>query len=287
MPRRQNRGFGDFPIPARGEARVLAEVKGSYGSKGAGMRRRGYRKGAAGGPKSLWAQANLENVNWINNTEEGNASGLLNGSGTQAIQRVMTINPGSLDADGTGDSDVERQAYVKRIIFKASMHAVLANLRVNGSSEVALNTIRDDIPGPGGLMGDDSGYTGYLLAGGINDSVSYWGPSAWEGIPITWWLIYETWKEAQDDISNYFDGFAKETYIKNRRVFAQGMLAPALTRPVMFSLDKRFPGRGVQLNNGDRDTWQISLLMQVAGGSGQEDRVGFQVGERRVMYYRP
>jgi len=255
------------------------------------MRRR-FKKGASGGPKALWSQIPLNNVNWVTNqTATPPAGSLLSGASPGPVFRFWSITPENVLPPGQPSgarSDEENMAFVKRVISKVSMHAVLANLRVNGDAELAENTIRDDIPGPGGIGLDSEGYTGYLLAGGIKDSVLRWSPSAWEGIPVNWWLMYETWEQFNTALDSTFLPQDAVSYQKNRRVFAQGMVAPALTRPVMFSLDKRLPGRGVQLTPGDRDTWAITLAMQVVGGDASvRDRVGFFAGETRVMYYRP
>jgi len=98
-----------------------------------------------------------------------------------------------------------------------------------------------------------------------------------------WWAwVYETLVETNQPSTFRFLNAA--FYQKNRRVFRQGMFI-ATPEQRLFNFDLKFP-RGLPVEQGERETYQVSLLMAgnfTASGGANIDSVRM-MGWGKVQY---
>lgn len=291
-------------IPARGEAEVGMKLKGSYGGK---MRSRGFRRRKAwtnSNPQVLWSNALTEletggsdGLRWMNYVMKyGN---LVTPSHFVAT-RVMKINPNvpalALGNEPDADDD-QHQLNVHRVIFDATIYPAVTSLRINGNLLTATETQRDDIPMYPGQLGSNTGLNGYLLNGTLADGSTGFGSQSWfEGQPLNWALMYEEYPQSVDALDasvasnadNAFDPTGSFEWTKNKRIFRQGHLVTSVHQPARLKIDKRFPGRGLQLTYGDRQIYQLTLaIWGFRSGTTIPTAFNLAIGEMRFQYKRP
>lgn len=284
MPFRK-RGWDDV-IPAKGEARVLAELKGSYGSKGRSMR--SYRKGGrrfsrrynSSNPAAEWQEMILGNANW--EMYKPNMWKPLNGStaATTAV-RILSIN-----ADTVAALEQNPDCTLKRIDIEMAWMAMLGMRRANGTLGEYDSGTRDDIP-PFGTSDPTTGFSGPLLSGDVRSNTLVGGTSWAEGLPFQLALIYETEQEANGSL----EAVLEEPWVvqnqRTKRFFWQKLYCPTIYRPAMVTIDKTFPGRGVALRKGQREIYQVSLIAWAYSDMGTTVEPGwtFAVGKARALYF--
>lgn len=258
--------------------------------------RRNFRRRGLSKDKTFWSTLDVENVN--HNYQHVN---ILGGPGTGAGQpdidqpaRLLKWNPFTpnvVRSVGVDNEDAQEKAFLKRLIIKIPVLAQVQYMVAAGDQGPAFETTRDDIPftGTGGLSAEPT-VSGYLLNGGIGNNQTFGSMSWAEGIPLNWALIYETFQESQVELyqTDYLPA-TPDNSLQNRREFMRGVTVPTVYKPGSITIDKTFPGRGVMLANGDRQTFQVSLAVWMPTsnyGTGQTPSVGVYFAQARAKYGR-
>jgi len=281
MPKYGNRWVEKL-IPARGEAEVMARVKGSYGGKmqSRGYRRRGYRKNSTKNPEAQYAKGGYGNVNWA----DGRPNLLWNQTVSDGhIERFLSFNANAVDSNAQ-----QPQVFLRRINLEMAVLADIAQVYIAGDRNEFTANERAQIPGVGITETGDA-LTGQLLGGDRANGTLLGGISWAEGVPVTFFMIYETLDEANLPLADVFDGnsIMNEDSQRNKRIFWQKLVVPTLYRPVTFNIKKNFPGAGVRLSMGEREIYQVTLAYQVPAGTGANVRASASayVGENRFWYF--
>lgn len=271
------------------------------------MRRSSYRRGRAwknANPQVLWSNAlseletaGTDGMRWMNYVQK---YGNLVTPTHFVADRLMVINPTVPNlalGNETVAEDEQVQMAVHRVIVDMTIYPAVTSLRINGNLLTATETQRDDIPMYPGQTTGNTGLNGYLLNGSIADGPTGFGSQSWfEGQPLNWALMYEEYPQAgqaldasiatNPDIA--FDPSTAVEWTKNRRVFRQGHLVTSVHQPARLKIDKRFPGRGLQLTYGDRQIYQLTLaIWGFRSGTTIPTAFNIAIGEMRFQYKRP
>lgn len=265
----------------------MVSLKGKVG----GGRSRRYSKGlyrAARGMTKADAQ-------WFTGTY-GNAShdsqkiNLLWRPGTAADnlpQRLCSVN-----ADSLGEDQVGQGFFLKRLIWKFPLLAQVGQTLIVTERELNNQNARQSVPfHEGGERPGVNAVYGPLLDGDLVTGTLQGAQSWAEGVPVAWALMYETATDASLALSSVFGGtfdpYSPASNTKNKRIFAQGVLTPSVYSPKTITIDKRFPGKGVRLSNGDREIYQVTLaIWGFNSGTTLAPGLAFAPGENRFMYYQ-
>lgn len=273
-------------IPARGEAEVMARVKGGYGAKN--MQRRGGPrygrrfKNSTKNPEAQFSNGTYGNVNWA----DGRPNMLWpEGPGDAQVPRRLL----SFNADTVASSEAQAQCFLRRINLELAFMATISRVSIAGDNLENNGNERQQIPQPG-LAFDTSNTPNGALLNGDPQQASLQGAVSWyEGIPIILFLCYESLAQAESPFDTSFsdDSMLNTNSQRNKRIFWQKLIVPAVTRPVVVNVKKNFPGAGVRLSKGDREIYQVTLGFQGpthAGVSFSETATEF-TGENRWWYF--
>lgn len=285
MPKYGNRWIEKL-VPARGEAEVMARVKGSYGGKmqSRGYRKRGFRKNSTRNPEAEFTPGVYGNANWA----DGKVN-LLWGNSTESgdtAHRLLSFN-----ADTVAANEQQPQCFLRRINLELAFMAQVSHVVIGGNTVQEFdNNERKQIPAPGIASQTDDTETGAVIGGEQHASSLQGGASWMEGVPLTLFMIYETLQEAQTAIDFDGDGataFFSASARRNKKIFWTKVVVPTAYRPVTVNLKHSFPGAGVRLSQGDREIYQVTLgFVSPAGlGSSAQTRAACFVGENRFWYF--
>ena len=244
------------------------------------FRRTGNRRYNSSNPAAEWHPLVYGNVNW--GEFKPNLLWNLELGSTTAPQRIVSFN-----ADTVASDEANPDVTLKRLDIQQCWMAGMGAGRIDGTLQTQWSrTFRDDIPAFSGFP-DTSGYTGVLVSGDLDNSQLVGPTSFMEGIPLNLALIYETFSEAQQDITVFLEEPFVVGNVRNKRIFWQKLICPTLYRPSMVNIDKTFAGRGVRLSKGEREIYQVSLIAWSYSDMGTviKPAVTFVSGTQRALYF--
>lgn len=263
----------------------MARVKGGYGAKmarNAGYGRRGRYRNSTKNPEAQFKPGVYGNVNWKDGrpnllwASDGTATGNIPG-------RLLSFN-----ADTVAASEDQPQAFLRRMNLELGFLVNVDQVTINGDRAEYAGNERRQIPF-GTVIDSGGGLTGPLLGGDHADSLLAGAVSWAEGTPLSLFMLYETYEQAQQplDVTLSEQSVFSVNAQRNARVFWQKLIIPALYRPVVMNIKKNFPGAGVRLSKGDREIYQISLCFQgpLISGSNPQATVVEYTGENRFWYF--
>lgn len=278
-----SRGIGDY-IPKSGEARALVEVKGRVGAKGAGMRRRRSGLFSHKNPNMEWS---LMKTYDLQEEPDANALRYIMPLRANAVQnrptRVLSWNPAYPgEAAGTAITVQDLNARLHRMIVELGLCAQV-DWQIGPVGSIAQRSSAS-------ARNSYSLEVNALAAGAFDESVIMGATSHYEGIFVQWWWVYETQEEASLTAASNLNPFSADEFTKNRFIFDSGLECVSIGKPMVKRWDKKFPGRGLSMSQGDRETWQVSLYLRVQANKEadtpdpRQPAIGYTFGVARAQY---
>lgn len=282
MPRYGKSWGIDKLIPAKGEAEVMARVKGSYGARGASAmyrRKRRWSKNSTRNPEAQFCNGTYGNVNYGDGRP--NMLWSWDAGGAQLPRRLLSFN-----ADTVASAEEQAQCFLRRINVQMGLMATVQTVNIGTMVEYNANE-REQIPAGFAVnSGDNLGW----LMGGNPEKATLKGAVSWvEGVPVILFLCYETLAQAESPFETSFsdDSMLNTNSQRNKRIFWQQLVIPTAYNAKVVNVKHSFPGAGVRLSKGDREIYQVTLGYQgpAHAGLGITQTVTEYTAENRFWYF--